>query len=195
MFYMSMFTISTLIFGFMVKASNFHSKGIASIVKSLGGRRLSSDSILMQHKVLFYVVEEIAVAAVVPIPDVYALTEEKSINAFAIGNNIYDAAIGVTQGSLERLNREELQSAVAHEFSHIVNSDCKLNMHLISVTYGYYMWFEFSRFLLEIFARGSRRRRIKDEGPVLILLFILFSFGFVSYLFSKAIKSSISRTR
>lgn len=203
MFKMSLFTIGTLLFGYWLKTWDLNKTGVSGIVRKLGGFKVNPDSINPQHKVLYNVVEEIAVAAVVPVPEVYVLTNQKSINAFAIGNTIYDAAIGVTSGALDNLTREELQSVVAHEFSHIVNDDCRLNMRLIAITYGYFMWYEFSRVMFETFARGSTRRSRrssssddgKGEAAILILMFVLFCFGFLSYIFSKAIKSSISRTR
>ncbi len=88
------------------------------------------------YKRLHNVVEEIAIASGVPVPQVYVLENETSINAFASGYTPSDAAVTVTRGTLERLNREELQGVIAHEFSHVLNGDMRLNIRLMGVLFG-----------------------------------------------------------
>ena len=77
-----------------------------------------------------------AIASGTPVPPVYLLEQEDGINAFAAGYTPGDAVIGVTRGCIRHLTRDELQGVVAHEFSHILNGDMRLNIRLIGVLYG-----------------------------------------------------------
>ena len=81
-------------------------------------------------------VEEIAIASGVPVPELYVLEDEPAINAFAAGWSPADAAVAVTRGALDRLNRDELQGVIAHEFSHIVSGDMRLNIRLMGLLFG-----------------------------------------------------------
>jgi len=78
------------------------------------------------------VVEEVAIASGVPVPKLYVMEHEAGINAFAAGYSAADAAVAVTRGALERLNRDELQGVIAHEFSHVLNGDMRLNIRLMA---------------------------------------------------------------
>ena len=100
--------------------------GGPAVALSLGGRKLDSDSIKLEERRLLNVVEEMAIASGVPVPEVYVLDREPGINAFAAGNTTSDAVIGVTQGTLQLLRRDELQGVIAHEFSHILNGDSRI---------------------------------------------------------------------
>ena len=100
--------------------------GGESVASLLGGRRLQPNSTRLHERRILNVVEEMALAAGTPVPPVYVLDEEPGINAFAAGYTIDDAVIGLNQGTIETLNRDELQGVVAHEFSHILNGDCLL---------------------------------------------------------------------
>ena len=77
-----------------------------------------------------------AIASGVPVPEIYVLEEESGINAFAAGYAPDDAAVAVTRGALELLDRDELQGVIAHEFSHILNGDMRLNIRLMGVLFG-----------------------------------------------------------
>ncbi len=96
------------------------------VARSLGGVRISPDTTDPQQRRLLNVVEEMAIASGVPMPEVYLLEQESGINAFAAGHNPANAAIGVTRGTITTLNRAELQGVIAHEFSHILNGDMRL---------------------------------------------------------------------
>ena len=85
---------------------------------------------------LVNVIEEMAIASGIPVPEVFALDGELGINAFASGHSPSDAAIGVTRGTIQLLNRDELQGVIAHEFSHILNGDMRLNLRLIGILHG-----------------------------------------------------------
>src|SRR3546814_18784253 len=79
---------------------------------------------------------EIAIASGVPVPGLYVLEHESAINAFAAGYSPSDAAVAVTRGALEKLNRDELQGVIAHEFSHLLTGDTRLNIRLLGVLFG-----------------------------------------------------------
>lgn len=112
------------------------SSGGKSVAESLGGQRIKPNTSDANEKRALNVVEEMAIAAGMPAPSVYLLAHEKGINAFAAGNTPADAVIGLTQGCIEQFNREQLQGVIAHEFSHILNGDMRLNIRLIAVLNG-----------------------------------------------------------
>jgi heat shock protein HtpX len=83
---------------------------------------------------LYNVVEEMAIAAGVPMPKVMVL-ETDALNAFATGNKPGNGTIAVTRGLLNSLSRDELQGVVAHEMSHLANLDTRY-MVVVGVTVG-----------------------------------------------------------
>ena len=85
------------------------------------------------------VVEEIAIASGVPVPEIYVLEHEAAINASPPATRRPTPSIAVTRGALDRLNRDELQGVIAHEFSHILNGDMRLNIRLMGVLFGILM--------------------------------------------------------
>jgi Zn-dependent protease with chaperone function len=167
-------------------------KGGSYVAENLGGRRVSRLSAGREEKRLLNVVEEMAIASGVPVPQVYLLTEESGINAFAAGYTPGDAAIAVTQGCLASLNREQLQGVIAHEFSHILNGDMRLNIRLIGFLYGIMVIAIVGRGLL----RGSgRSRNKKGGGQTVLLALVLMAIGYIGQLFGRAIQSAVSRQR
>jgi len=80
-----------------------------------------------------------AIASGVPVPEVFIMDNENGINAFAAGYTPDDAAVAVTRGMLEVMTRDELQGIIAHEFSHILNGDMRLNTRLMGILYGILM--------------------------------------------------------
>jgi Zn-dependent protease with chaperone function len=111
------------------------SQGGKAVADMLGGRPVSPTTSDPDERKLLDVVEEMALASGVPVPQVYVLPQERGINAFAAGHSTSDAVIAVTQGSVKLLNRDELQGVVGHEFSHILNGDMRLSLRLIGILY------------------------------------------------------------
>lgn len=111
-------------------------KGGGAIAEMLGGRLVPKGSSDPLERRLLNVVEEMAISSGVPVPPAYILDNEKGINAFAAGLTLHDSAVAVTRGMLDHLNRDELQGVIAHEFSHILNGDARLNTLLIGILYG-----------------------------------------------------------
>jgi len=111
-------------------------KGGGAVAEMLGASRIDSKTTDPAKRRLINVVEEMAIASGIPVPQVFVLDSEPNINAFAAGLELSDAAVTVTRGALTRLNRDELQGVVAHEFSHILNGDMRLNVQLIGILFG-----------------------------------------------------------
>jgi Zn-dependent protease with chaperone function len=168
------------------------------VAESLGGQRLNPDTTVPSERQLLNVVDEMAIASGVPAPPVYLLAEEDGINAFAAGFTPDDAVIGVTRGTIERLTRNELQGVVAHEFSHILNGDMRLNVRLIGVLNGILIVGMIGYFVLRSAAFSSHgRRRSRDGNPVPILAIGagLMAIGFFGTFFGNLIKAGVSRQR
>ncbi|MEX0613017.1 MAG: M48 family metalloprotease [Pirellulales bacterium] len=136
------------------------------VAERLGGRRLYPNMTDPTERRLLNVVEEMALASGVPVPPVFLLTEEKGINAFAAGFSPSDAVVAVTRGCAEQLTRDQLQGVIAHEFSHILNGDMRLNMRLIGVLHGILLMGLVGRELLRVAGRGGGRSRSRRGGAI-----------------------------
>ena len=119
----------------LFKTASLRSGG-GQVARQLGGTLVGSDTRDTKRRRLRNVVEEIALASGVPVPEIYVLEQESGINAFAAGYTPSDAAVAVTRGALEKLNRNELQGVIAHEFSHILNGDMRINIRLMGSLFG-----------------------------------------------------------
>ncbi len=193
--------LSTAIIGFICLGSVYKlvqlSSGGAVIAQYLGGVIVPRSSPDPLHKKILNVVEEIAIASGTPVPQVYILNEP-GINAFAAGWKTTNVVIGITQGALERLTRDELQGVIAHEFSHIFNGDMRLNIRLIAVLHGILMIGLLGRMMLRSmrFVRSSRNSK---SGQAALLIFgigaALTVVGYSGTFFGNWIKSLISRQR
>jgi Zn-dependent protease with chaperone function len=174
------------------------SRGGKTIVEALGGRLISPDTTDFAHRRLLNVVEEMAIAAGVAVPPVYVLDQETGINAFAAGLTPADAAIGVTRGTLEQLDREQLQGVIGHEMSHIVNGDMRLNVRLAGLLHGILLIGLIGYFLLRGGLSGNRRGRSSKGGgslPLLVLGGGLMAIGYGGTFFADLIKASVGRQR
>src|SRR5687767_10339769 len=107
-------------------------KGGKAIAIALGGRPVAAPATDPDERQLQNIVEEMSIASGVPIPAIYVLDREPGINALVAGLRPEDAVIAVTTGAMQFLTRDELQGIIAHEFSHILNGDMRLNLCLVS---------------------------------------------------------------
>jgi Zn-dependent protease with chaperone function len=112
------------------------SDGGSAVAELLGGRCVETNTADPDEQRLRNVVEEMAIASGMSVPEIYALDNERGINAFSAGHTRDDVAIGVTRGCLKLLTRDELQGVIAHEFSHILNGDTRLNLRLMGLAHG-----------------------------------------------------------
>jgi Zn-dependent protease with chaperone function len=189
-------------FALMVIASLYRAatlaRGGGHVARMLGATRVSGEGTDPLERRLVNVVEEMALASGTPVPEIYVLEQEAGINAFAAGLTSTDAAIAVTRGALEHLERAELQGVIAHEFSHILNGDMRLNQQLIGLSFGILVLSLAGRWLLRSvrYTRGNRRGR--NSGGVAAALAIglaLVVIGGIGVLLSRLIKAGVSRQR
>lgn len=190
--------ISLVVLGLIALASLFRivllSQGGGRVAKMLGGTPVAPDTGDPLKRRLLNVVEEIALASGVPAPDVYVLEQEQGINAFAAGHGPGDAVMAVTRGALERLNRSELQGVVAHEFSHILNGDMRLNIRLMGVLFGILVITIFGRMILRS-AAFRRTGRDRHSNANLLVGLSLVIIGYLGVFLARLIKAAVSRQR
>jgi heat shock protein HtpX len=143
---------------------------------------------------LYNVVEEMAIAAGVPMPRVMIL-ETDALNAFATGNKVGHGTIVVTRGLLDTLSRDELQGVVAHEMAHLANLDTRY-MVIVGVTVGLIALV--CDMLLRTMAWGGSGRSSSSDkkgsgGGLLIILLIVVAI--FAPLAAKAVQMAVSRQR
>ncbi len=181
-------TLAVIACGSLFKISQLSSGGRA-VAESLGGRLVGPNTRDADERKLMNVVEEMAIASGVPVPKVYVMDQEQGINAFAAGHTINDAAIGVTRGCITTLNRDELQGVIAHEFSHILNGDMRLNLRLMGIIFGILCLAVMGRILLH--SRGGGR----DKNFLPLLGIVLVILGWLGVFFGQLIQAAVSRQR
>jgi len=142
---------------------------------------------------LLNVVEEMAIAAGVRVPKVYVMPGEPGINAFAAGTDVSNAVVAVTRGTLETLNRDELQGVIGHEFSHILHGDMRLNIRMIGVLAGIVFIGSLGYFILRGAGRGGSRRQ--GAAAVFAVGLGLFVVGYTGLFFARLIKAATARQR
>ena len=181
----------------LYRLSQLSSGGGASVAESLGGHLLQAETSDPVERKILNIVEEMAIASGMPVPRVY-LMDEDGINAFAAGWSPNDAVIGVTRGCVEALSRDELQGVIAHEFSHILNGDMKINIRLMGILYGIF----FLSILGEILIRSisysgnsSNEKKNDGKGAIFMIGLVLFILGWMGWFFGRLIQAAVSRQR
>ncbi|HCG5560252.1 M48 family metallopeptidase [Vibrio parahaemolyticus] len=183
-----------------IRLSELNANGGRGVAESIGGKLISTDTSNAKHRQLLNVVEEMSIASGIPVPPVYVMAEEHGINAFAAGMSIDDAVIGVTQGTLDAFSRDELQGVIAHEFSHILNGDMRLNTRLIGALFGITCIAHFGHLILDnsnSTRHVSRSSSDSNKGFAVIILIaiVCLVLGWLGTLFGNMIKAAISRQR
>lgn len=166
--------------------------GGSAVSEMMGGRLLSPSTTDPDERKLLNVVEEMAIASGVPMPQVYVLDDEDGINAFAAGHKPGDATVTVTRGCMKLLSRDELQGVIGHEFSHILNGDMRLNLRLMGIIFGILCLAIIGRVLLQT-ARGGGRGR--GQNPLPLLGLVLLIVGYIGVFFGRLIQAAVSRQR
>jgi Zn-dependent protease with chaperone function len=186
---------------FILGATAFKTASLSSgggrVAVDMGGTLVPPDVRDPLRRRLRNVVEEMAIASGMPVPDIYVLEQENGINAFAAGYTPGDAVIAVTRGTLELLDREELQGVIGHEFSHILNGDMRLNIRLMGVLFGILALGLIGRIILRSGHHASivSSRRGRGAPVVLIIGLGLMILGGIGVFVARVIKASISRQR
>jgi Zn-dependent protease with chaperone function len=168
--------------------------GGCAVMLGIGAREITADTTDPVHRRLINIVQEMAIAASVPVPDVYLLENEAGINAFAAGHGIADAAICVTRGCLEKLTRDELQGVIAHEFSHIVHGDMRLNIRLIGLLAGVVFVASTGRSLIRGNLDGGSSPAFYMLGQFSAGL-VMLCIGSIGHLAGRMVQAAVSRSR
>lgn len=170
--------------------------GGSSVALALGGKRIAPDSTDPYERRVLNVVEEMAIASGVPVPPVYMLHQETAINAFAAGYTTGDAVIGVTHGCVVGLTRDELQGVMAHEFSHILNGDMRLNIRMIGLINGIVLLSLMGHIVMRSALYAPRSRGKNDSTlPLLVIGVVLLLIGSLGSVMGRFIQAAVSRQR
>ena len=184
----SLIVIGTMLIASWHKSSQLRAGG-AVVARSLGGVPVTAQDSDLKRKRLMNIVEEMAIAARIRRPQVYVLPEEQGINAFAAGHSLDEAAVAVTQGALDKLDRDQLQAVVGHEFSHILNGDMRINMRLTAWIFGLMVITDLALRIM----RG--RSRGKGAGRIKVVALGVFIAGSAGLLAGRLIQAAVSRRR
>jgi Zn-dependent protease with chaperone function len=170
------------------KSSQLRAGG-AVVARSLGGVQINNKDNDLARQRLVNVVEEMAIAARVRKPQVFVLPDEQGINAFAAGHSPDEAAVAVTQGALDNLDRDQLQAVIGHEFSHILNGDMKINMRLAAWIFGLFVITDLASRIM------SSRRGGKDAARLKAIAFAVFLAGSFGMIAGRLLQAAVSRRR
>jgi len=146
----------------------------------------------VKHIYLINTVEGLSLAAGIPPPKVYVI-ESDEINAFAVGRDPQHAAIGVTTGALENLNRVELEGVIGHEISHIRNYDIRF-MTMIAVFVGFAAILSYLLLRGALFAGGSQRKE-RGGGMAAVLILVGLLLAVIAPIATRLVQAMISRSR
>ena len=185
LFWITLGTLAVILCGSVFKTLQLASGG-SVVAELLGGRLIDSKTSDTDERKLLNVVEEMSIASGVPVPQVYVMDDEAGINAFAAGHSTSDAAISVTRGCMKLLSRDELQGVIAHEFSHILNGDMRLNLRLMGLVFGILCLTVIGRVLIR--TRGSK-------NPLPLVGLALIVVGWAGAFFGRLIQAAVSRQR
>ena len=171
-------------------------QGGVAVAQMVGARRVDRDSRDPGERRFLNVVEEMALASGITVPRVYVMDEEQGINAFAAGYSPNEAVVAVTRGTLDTLSRDELQGVIAHEFSHILNGDMRLNIHLLGVLNGIVLIGSIGLFMMR---NAGRIRGTRDTAGLVVGLLLvglaLIIIGYIGVVCARLIKAAVSRQR
>lgn len=197
----ALFAVAVLATLFIVGATLYKTSVLSSgggrVARDMGGTLVATDVQDPLRRRLRNVVEEMAIASGIPVPEIYILESETGINAFAAGFTTGDAAIAVTRGALEVLSRDELQGVIAHEFSHIMNGDMRLSIRMMGVLFGIMVLGIIGRMVLRGSYHGSlvSNRRNRNAPAVMMIGLGLAILGWIGVFFARLIKAAVSRQR
>ncbi len=189
---MTVFTLLVIACGTGSKMIALRAGG-AAVAQSVGAVPVDPSTTDPRLRRYVNVVEEMSIASGVPMPRLFVLEQEPGINAFAAGYSPADAAITATSGALDRLNRDELQGVIGHEFSHVLNGDMRLNVRLIGLLNGILLLGLVGLRFLQF--GGGRSRDSKNGNPLLVIAIALVVLGFVGQFFAGLIKAAVGRQR
>jgi Zn-dependent protease with chaperone function len=185
--------VTLIAFGTMLIASWHRSSqlraGGAAVARALGGVAVNANDGDLKRQRLVNIVEEMAIAARIRKPQVFVLPDETGINAFAAGHSPDEAAVAVTQGALDALDRDQLQAVIGHEFSHILNGDMKINMRLTAWIFGLCVITDLARRFMR---KGGNGR---GAGRLRLIAMGVFVAGSAGAFAGRLLQAAVSRRR
>lgn len=192
-------TIVVIFAGSFYQVTALRFGGGTRVAETVGGRQILADTSDPSERRLMNIVEEMAIASGTPVPPVY-LMEEPAINAFAAGYLPGDAVIGVTRGAIDTLSRDELQGVIAHEFSHILNGDMRMNIRMIGILHGILLLGLIGHILFRsIHFMGGRSNNDKGRAGIVFAMIAtgiaLIIIGGIGSFIGGLIKAAVSRQR
>jgi heat shock protein HtpX len=175
---------------------NFLKSGGSYVAESVGAEPVDPNTQYSKERQLINIVEEIALATSLPVPPIYIL-EADEINAFAAGTGPHNAAITVTRGCLNLLNRDELQGVLAHEFGHVYHRDMSVSMRVAAMVMGFFIVTFIGLRLLQFtaFTRRSDSEDRRVANPIAVLAIIFLVAGSITWLFGSILQAMVSRQR
>lgn len=162
-----------------------------NVVMSMNHAREITD--VSQAPELWHLIEDMAMVGKVPMPRVFII-DDPSPNAFATGNSPEKAAVAVTTGILQRLNREELEGVIGHEISHVRNYDIRLQTIALALSAAIGMLVNFASNWLW-WGGGHRRDDDRDSGGNVIVLVISIVLVVLAPLAASIAQMALSRNR
>ncbi len=168
--------------------------GGAAVAELLGGSPVDRATQDPAERRLVNVAEEMALAAGMPVPRLYVLKGEAGLNAFAAGYTPGHSVVAVTRGALDRLTRDELQGVVAHELSHVLNADTRIDLRLMAAVGGLTFLSLLGRLLLDGTPRVGRSRD-RNRGALLLVGLGLLVAGAFGSLCGKLVRYAVARQR
>ncbi len=166
-----------------------------AVAQMLGGALVSRGSQDPAERRLVNVVEEMAIAAGLPVPRLYVLQGEGGINAFAAGFTPGHGVVAVTRGALDKLGRDELQGVVAHEISHLLNADTRIDLRLMAAVGGLTILSLIGRFVLDNTSWSRSRDGGRARGAFLLVGLALLVAGAFGALCGKLVRYAVARQR
>jgi heat shock protein HtpX len=157
--------------------------GSATVLAAVGAQEADPH----EYQQLYNIVQTLAIGDGLPVPKVYVM-DDPSPNAFATGRDPNHAAVTVTTGLLQMMNREELEGVLAHEMSHIKNLDVRLLL-VVTTMIG------LAALIASMYWSGAFRFRSRDDRAVIVVFAIGIIFTVIAFLVGPLMQLALSRQR
>src|SRR6202521_5499495 len=177
--------LGAIVLGFLGVCAALYSYflGSATVLAAVGAKEADPG----QYQQLYNIVQTLSIGSGLPVPKVY-IVDDPSPNAFATGRDPKHAAVTVTAGLLQMMNREELEGVLAHEMSHVKNYDVRLLL-IVTTMIG------MAALIASVVWQGAFRIRTRDERAMLVVLAIGIIFGLIAVIFGPIMQMALSRQR
>ena len=186
-------SLAVVLGGAYLRMAEFEGGGLLVALR-LGARPVLTSTQDLNERKFLNIVQEMALASGMPVPQCLVLDQDPSINAFAAGHTPQDAVITVTRGALEQLTRDELQGVVGHEFSHIAHGDTQLNLRIIGTVAGLTALSQVGYVLMRIMVASDDEDN-RAGWALIVMGLVVFIVGLGGVFIARLIQASVSRQR